>query len=83
MWKFPGHVVTTTSIDPIGPILLQNERQQMEIEMMRLALQAEGYPPNVKIIELKYSLADWELARIKTPYNCLSMDTSSQKTIFP
>jgi hypothetical protein len=64
VWTFPGHVVATTSIDPIH---LQNERQQMEIEMKRLVQQAEGFPPNVRNIELKYSLADWELARTKTP----------------
>jgi hypothetical protein len=56
-------VVETT---PIDPILLQNEWQQMEIEMKRLVQQAEGFPPNVRNIELKYSLADWELARTKT-----------------
>ncbi len=39
----------------------------MEIEMKRLVQQAEGFPPNVRNIELKYSLADWELARTKTP----------------
>jgi hypothetical protein len=64
VWTFPGHVVGTTSIDPI---LLQNERQQMEIEMKRLVQQAKGFPPNIRNIELKYSLADWELARTKTP----------------
>jgi hypothetical protein len=64
VWTFPGHVVATTSIDPI---LLQNEWQQMEIEMKRLVQQAEGFPPNVRNIELKYSLADWELALTKTP----------------
>ena len=37
----------------------------MEIEMKRLVQQAEGFPPNVRNIELKYSLADWELARTK------------------
>jgi len=64
VWTFPGHVVGTTSIDPI---LLQNERQQMEIEIKRLVQQAKGFPPNIRNIELKYSLADWELARTKTP----------------
>jgi hypothetical protein len=64
VWTFRGHVVATTSIDPI---LLQNEWQQMEIEMKRLVQQAEGFPPNVRNIELKYSLADWELALTKTP----------------
>ncbi len=39
----------------------------MEIEMKRLVQQAEGFPPNVRNIELKYSLADWELAQTKTP----------------
>jgi hypothetical protein len=39
----------------------------MEIEMKRLVQQAEGFPPNVRNIELKYSLADWELAWTKTP----------------
>ncbi len=39
----------------------------MEIEMKRLVLQAKGFPPNVRNIELKYSLADWELAPTKTP----------------
>ncbi len=33
----------------------------MEIEMKRLVQQADGFPPNVRNIELKYSLADWEL----------------------
>jgi hypothetical protein len=46
VWIFPGHVVAITSIDPI---LLQNERQQMEIEMKRLVQQAEGFPPNVRL----------------------------------
>ena len=64
VWTFRGHVVATTSIDPI---LLQNEWQQMEIEMKRLVQQSEGFPPNVRNIELKYSLADWELALTKTP----------------
>jgi hypothetical protein len=64
VWTFPGHVVATTSIDPIR---LQNEQQQMEIEMKRLVLLAAGFPPNLRNIELKYSLADWELARTKTP----------------
>jgi hypothetical protein len=84
VWTFPGHVVGTISIDPI---LLQNERQQMEIEIKRLVQRADGFPPNVRNIELKYSLADWELARTKTPIRRrnggLSMDTSSQNTIFP
>ncbi len=40
----------------------------MEIEMKRLVQQAEGFPPNVRNIELKYSLADWELARTKTAH---------------
>jgi hypothetical protein len=51
VWTFPGHVVGTTSIDPI---LLQNERQQMEIEIKRLVQQAKGFPPNLRNIELKY-----------------------------
>jgi hypothetical protein len=38
----------------------------MEIEMKRLVQLAEGFPPNVRNIELKYSLAEWELARTKT-----------------
>jgi hypothetical protein len=59
VWTFPGFVVATASADPI---LLQNERRQMEIDMKRLVLQTEGFPPNVRNIELKYSLADWELA---------------------
>jgi hypothetical protein len=46
--------------------------------MKRLVQQTEGLPPNVRNIELKYSLADWELALTKTPYGCLSMDTSSR-----
>ena len=64
VWTFPVHVVATASTDPV---LLQNEMQQMEFEMKRLVLEAEGFPPNVRNIELKYSLADWELARSDTP----------------
>ena len=82
MWTFPGHMVATASTDPI---VLQREFQEMEIEMKShgLVMQAESFPPNLRNIELKYSLADWELALTKTPYGCLSMDTSSQNTIFP
>ncbi len=64
MWTFPGHVVATASTNPI---LLQRELQQMEIEMKRLVIQAESFPPNLRNIELKYSLSDWELARTTTP----------------
>jgi len=39
----------------------------MEIELKHLVQKAEGFLPNVRNIELKYSLADWELARTKTP----------------
>ena len=64
VWAFPGHMVATSSTDPI---LLQNELRQMETEMKRLVLQAERFPPNLRNIELKYRLSDWELARTKIP----------------
>ncbi len=64
VWTFPGHVVATASTDPI---ILQRELQEMEIEMKSLVMQAESFPPNLRNIELKYSLSDWELARTNTP----------------
>ena len=64
VWTFPGHMVATSSTDPV---LLQNELRQMETEMKRLVLQAERFPPNLRNIELKYRLSDWELARTKIP----------------
>ena len=64
VWTFPGHVAATASTDPI---VLQRELQEMEIEMKSLVMQAESFPPNLRNIELKYSLSDWELARTNTP----------------
>ena len=64
VWTFPGHVVATTSTDPI---LLQRELQELEIEIKGLVMQVESFPPNLRSIELKFSLSDWELARTKTP----------------
>ena len=64
VWTFPGHMVATSSTDPI---LLQNELRQMETEMKRLVLQAERFPPNLRNIELRYQCCDWVLARTKIP----------------
>ena len=64
VWTFPGYVVATTSTDPI---LLQRELQELEIEDKDLVMQAESFPPNLRSIELKFSLSDWEIARTKTP----------------
>ena len=61
---FPGHVVATTSTDPSR---LKKELQQMETEMKRLVLGAQKFPLYLRNIQLKYKLADWELARTKTP----------------
>ena len=64
VWTIPGHMVATSSTDPI---LLQNELRQMETEMKRLVLQAERFPPNLRNIELRYKCCDWVLARTKIP----------------
>ncbi len=39
----------------------------METEMKRLVLQAQIFPLNLRNIELRYKLSDWELARTKIP----------------
>ncbi len=55
----------------------------MEIEMKSLVQQAEGFPPNVRNIELKYSLADWELAQTKTPIRLPVHEYIQSKHNFP
>ena len=64
VWTFPGDMVATISTDPI---VLQNEVRQMETAMKRLVLQAERFPLNLRNVQLRYLLSDWELARTKTP----------------
>ena len=64
VWTFPGHMVATTSTDPV---LIENELQQMETEMKRLVLGAQRFPLYLQNIQLKYKLSEWELARTKTP----------------
>jgi hypothetical protein len=64
VWTFPGHMVATTSTDPSR---LKKELQQMETEMKRLVLGAQKFQLDLRNIQLKYKLSDWELARTKTP----------------
>ncbi len=64
VWTFSGHMVATTSTDPIR---LKTELQQMETEMKRLVLEMQKFPLYLKNIQLKYRLSDWELARTKNP----------------
>ena len=64
VWTFPGDMVATISTDPI---VLQNEVRQMETVMKRLVLQAERFPLNLRNVQLRYLLSDWELARTKSP----------------
>ena len=64
VWTFPGHMVATTSNDPIR---LQHELRQLDTELSSLVLEAERKPQYLRNIELKYKLSDWELARTKTP----------------
>ena len=78
VWTLPGNLVATASTDPVR---LQNELLELDEELKKILLEDKRLPQNLRNIELKYKLSDWELARRKHPYVCQSEDTFRHQTI--